>query len=199
MVKESYLKHSFFFLSLIFSGVIFLSCGTTESQTETGVQPKVETPVAFPADRTVTPTPHPASEYARSVAEFGGAISEDTFRADKAAIMKIISDLEKIMNATDTPQWRKYLSPSSTLYLRNAANLRIVSSKLPPQLILRNDEDYFKFVFIPARQGRKIDEIRYESATKVKAVQMIGNKDVVYYFFEKIDGRWLVTIDESHT
>jgi hypothetical protein len=126
------------------------------------------------------------------------AISEETFHADKASIMTIIADLQKIMATKDVARWRTYLSPSSAAYLKNQSNLRAISTKLPPQFAIRNDEDFFKYVFIPARQGRKIDEIRYISAAEVKAVQVLANSDVIYYFFEKINGRWLVSIDEIH-
>ena len=111
--------------------------------------------------------------------------------------MKAIADLEGIMARKDVAQWRKYLSPSSVAYLKNAGHMRAVSAKLPAQLRIRSDEDYFKYVFIPSRQDRKIDEIRYVSSTVTKAVQVRENDDVIYYYFEKVNGTWLIKLDES--
>jgi hypothetical protein len=165
------------------SALFVFSCATTT---------KLETP------QTETHTPASSTEYLRSVAEFGTAISEETFLEDKTAIMKAIADMGNIMARKDVAQWRKYLSPSSVAYLRDAGNMRAVSAKLPAQLRIRNDEDYFKYVFIPSRQDRKIDEIRYVSPTETKAVQVRQTDDVIYYYFEKINGTWLIKLDETH-
>lgn len=138
----------------------------------------------------------PSAEYLRSVAELGFAISEETFYEDKNAIMQAIADIERIMIQRNVAQWRKYLSPSSVAYLKSAGNMRAVSAKLPAQLRIRSDEDYFKYVFIPSRQDNEIDEIRYMSPTVTKAVQVRETGDVVYYYFEKVNDVWLVKLDE---
>ena len=54
--------------------------------------------------------------------------------------------------------------------------------------------DYFTYIFVPSRKGRKVDEIRYDSKTDVKAVQVSKDTDIVYYYFNKVDGKWLVRI-----
>jgi hypothetical protein len=147
--------------------------------------------------QTETTQPTPSKEYLRSIAELGFAISEEEFYEDKAAIMKAIAELENIMARKDVAQWRKYLSPSSVAYLRNANNMRTVSAKLPAQFRIRSDEDYFKYVFIPSRQDRKIDEIRYVSSTITKAVQVRQSDDVIFYYFEKVNDVWLIKLDET--
>ena len=56
---------------------------------------------------------------------------------------------------------------------------------------------YFKYVFIPARKNRKVDEIRYISKNYVKAVQVKKDKSiVVYYYFVRENNEWLVHIPE---
>ena len=56
-------------------------------------------------------------------------------------------------------------------------------------------EDYFNWVFRLSRQNARVDEIRYISSKLVKAVQVDGNKDTIYYQFEKQNGRWLISLD----
>jgi hypothetical protein len=175
-------------LFLVISFLLVVSCETTGSVSATPA-PEPVAP-AEPADKPVT------TEYARSVATLGSAISEDTFLKDKESIMKIIADLETAMKTQNVATWRKYLSPSSVAYLKNPRNLQAVSSRLPAPLQLRTDADYFKYVFTPSRQ-RPNDELRYVSPVVTKVVQVRENDDVVNYYFEKINGIWLVNLDEN--
>lgn len=139
------------------------------------------------------------SEYQRSVGT-EKSISLDTFNADKAAIIKKISELNVIMAKRDYNSWLKYIDPQSQAYWSTPANLAKASGKLPKNakgLKLRTLQDYFIHVFIPSRNGRTIDEIRYNSADSVRAVQVSKNEDgtnriVVYYNFVKQDGDWKV-------
>jgi hypothetical protein len=157
----------FLIFALALQVLTFFSCETTEPQAD------------VPAKRTAS-SASTNSEYSRSVAALGHAISEETFYADKSAIMAIIADLQQIMAKKDVARWRVYLSPASVAYLKNPTNLKAISTKLPAQFAVRNDMDFFNYVFIPARQGRKIDEIRYISPTEVKAVQVQANNAVIY-------------------
>jgi len=178
-----------FSLFLLVTFVFCFSCETTDQAIPSTVAPAAVTPA--------NPAKKPAStEYSRAVATLSTAVSEDTFLKDKEEIMKIISELEQAMKSKNVTTWRKYLSPSSVAYLKNPQNLKSVSTRLPAQINLRTDEDYFKYVFIPSRQGRTINEIRYLSPSITKAVQVRETDDVIYYYFEKISGKWLVKLDE---
>jgi hypothetical protein len=174
----------------------FFSCETTDSYLDSTTTQQQQTAPKPAAAQPATPAKPVTTEYARSVAALGSAVSEATFNQDRDAIMRTITELETIMTTKDVVQWRKYLSPSSVAYLRNQQNMKTVSARLPGNFQIRTDEDYFKFVFIPSRQGRKIDEIRYVSSIVTKAVQVRENDDVIYYFFEKINGKWLVKLDD---
>jgi len=100
------------------------------------------------------------------------------------------------MHAQDYGKWLYYLSPSSKAYWQNKKNLADVSSRLPVKgYTLKNLEDYFRMIFIPSRQNSKVDEIRYISSTLVKAVEVRGNQDIVYYVFVKINNTWLLELD----
>lgn len=132
-------------------------------------------------------------EYSRSVGNLN--ISKDDFEADKKAIMAMISELDTIMKDKNYKAWLGYIDSESTEYWSKSSTLKKAQARLPIKgLQLKTLEDCFKYVFVPARQKSKITEIRYESATYVKAVEVQEEQDLVYYDFKKINGKWLVHI-----
>lgn len=137
-------------------------------------------------------------EYNRSVTDLGVEVSKETFTEDKAEILEIIQKLDLIMKHKDYAAWLNYLTPESKTFWSNQQNLALVSQRLPiKNYRLKNLQDYFEKVFIPSRIGRVVDEIRYVSTTKVKAVQYTEQQDIIYYYFEKIDGRWFLHLDTT--
>ncbi len=134
-------------------------------------------------------------EYARSVAGLEGEISFDLFQSDKNEILAIIAKLDESMRNRDYQLWRSYLTPSSISYWSNRMNLQVLSTRLPgDNVVLRDLPQYFTYMFIPSRIGREVTEIRYDSPVAVKAVQVDGNVDLVYYDFVKENGKWLVQL-----
>ena len=136
-------------------------------------------------------------EYFRSIANLDQTqtVSKQEFADDKNEILEIISQLSVIMETQDTLAWLSYIEDESKEYYKNPVNLRKAQRKLPNKLIeLKTIEDYFKYVFIPARKNRQIDEIRYISKTQVNAVQVREETDVIFYSFKKENGKWQVYI-----
>jgi len=132
-------------------------------------------------------------EYSRSVGNLN--ISKDDFEADKKAIMAMISELDTIMKDKAYKKWLGYVDSESAEYWSKSSTLKKAQARMPIKgLQLKTLEDYFKYVFVPARQKSKITEIRYESATYVKAVEVQEEQDLVYYYFKKNNGKWLVHI-----
>lgn len=135
-------------------------------------------------------------EYLRSInnLDISDSITKQEFNDDKTAILKIISELSHIMETKDSKKWLSYIDPESITYYSNPVNLRNAQKKLPTKnLALKNISDYFYYVFIPSRKRSQVDEIRYISKTNIKAVQVREDySTVVYYYFTKIDGKWLV-------
>lgn len=134
-------------------------------------------------------------EYMRSIAALDDSksVSKKEFEDDKHRILEIISDLAIIMETKDTLSWLDYIDEPSKEYYKNPVNLRKAQRKLPNKLIeLKNIQDYFFYVFIPARKNSHIDEIRYVSKTHVKAVQVREDSDAIYYEFKKENGKWLI-------
>lgn len=132
-------------------------------------------------------------EYARSVGSVD--VDKDTFEADKAEILGIIDELAEIMGERQYGRWLPYVDSESVSYWSKPAHLRKASARLPVKgLKLKSLEDYFKLVFVPARQGRRITEIRYVSETYVKAVDVQDDADLIYYYFRKVGGSWKVNL-----
>lgn len=197
-------------LAVLFS-IMFSSCATTREETESSIVAPEET--ASDYDDEVVPVEQDLTyadedtvevlneneltddEYMRSIAALNEplSISKKEFEDDKHEILETISELAIIMETKDTLAWLGYIDEPSKEYYKNPVNLRKAQRKLPNKLIeLKTIEDYFKFVFIPARRNSHIDEIRYVSKTHVKAVQVREDSDAIYYEFKKENGKWKV-------
>lgn len=136
-------------------------------------------------------------EYLRSTnALENEVVTKQEFSEDKAEILRIIHDLSGIMERQDVNGWLNYLDPESIKYYSTPANVRKAQKKLPDKTIQLNGiGDYFKYVFIPSRKRSEVDEIRYISKTNIKAVKVKDDNSInVYYYFVKVDGKWLVHI-----
>ena len=200
------------FIISIFFALIFSSCATKNTTLE-----KIEdTEPTLTTDDVITDEDTPDSnedpvedveeyiseeqaEYLRSIDAIEDAeiVSFDEFADDKAAILKIIEEMSQVMQKFDFEKWKTYIEPASIEYFSNPANLRKTQKKLPDKTLhIKGLRDYFKYVFIPARQISTVDEIRYISKTNVKAVQVRKEegKIIVYYYFVKINGKWYVQL-----
>lgn len=154
--------------------------------------PKVEPEPAIQEEPVVQPQED--DEYTRSVGSV--AVDRNTFTNDKEEIQRIIKTLDGIMKDMDYKSWVTYVDQESIDHWSNPSNLKKAQNRLPVKgLKLKSLRDYFRFVFVPARVGKEITEIRYISDTYVKAVQVRDEQDdLVYYYFNKIDGHWMVHI-----
>lgn len=152
-------------------------------------------PAAYFEDQTVL------EEYLRSISSLSDddvvIIPPQVFEEDKDQIFVIINDLATIMKNKKFDAWAAYLTPDSYEYWSNRHNLLELSKTLFPTGLnrLNNIREYFEQFFIPARRGRVVDEIRYVTPDYVKVVQYKNNTDIIYYFFERIDGEWKLRLD----
>lgn len=191
-------------LSLI-SVFAFLSCASAPVEKA----PQIE---EQPAKPVVIEEPEPApvqeieeepvvvekvdDEYTRSTTAV--SVSKEVFNEDKSRILSIIKDLDTYMKNLDYRGWISYLDADSLNYWSKRQNLQKAANRLPKKgLRLNTIEDYFKFVFIPARAGHTVDEIRYETKSLVKAVQVQDNTDVVYYNFHKVNDQWKLVLQKN--
>ncbi len=138
-------------------------------------------------------------EYIRSTQALSAEelVTKDEFAEDKAEILRIIKELQKVMEKEDVEDWLTYVDKDSKNFYSNPANIRKVNKKLPNKAIILNGiGDYFKYVFIPSRKNREITEIRYISKVNTKAVQVNEDGTITrYYQFIKVNGKWYVQLD----
>ena len=200
------------FIISIFFALVFSSCATKNTTLEKieDIEPTLTTDDVITDEDTPDYNEDPVedveeyiseeqAEYLRSIDAIEDAeiVSFDEFADDKAAILKIIEEMSQVMQKFDFEKWKTYIEPASIEYFSNPANLRKTQKKLPDKTLhIKGLRDYFKYVFIPARQISSVDEIRYISKTNVKAVQVRKEegKIIVYYYFVKINGKWYVQL-----
>lgn len=178
-----------------------------QPEPEPKVEEVVKQPEPEPKVEEVVKQPEPKveealvdEEYLRSISGMeSGEVSRADFEDDKRKILEIIDELADVMSSYNYDEWLTFIEPDSEKYWQNAKNLANASQRLPvsvrtqlPSKRLRTLRDYFSFVFVPARKGRVVDEIRYISPESVKAVDVTDNSDVIYYNFKKVDGKWLI-------
>lgn len=188
-------KEIIFLFSII---ILFFSCESKEMETVTPApqeiitQPPKEEPIV--TEKQI----QEEAEYLRSInnIQTEEVITKEEFSEDKTEILRIIQELSIIMQEHDVNSWLNYITPESKAFYSNPVNLRKAQKKLPNKMLQINTiKDYFNYVFIPSRKISKVDEIRYISKTNVKAVQVREDKSIlVYYYFKKIDGKWLVNL-----
>ena len=136
------------------------------------------------------------SEYLRSTSEVD--VSVQQFELDKKTILAKIAELDAVMAGRDYRLWLTYIDEDSITFWSRKSNLQRVAKRLPVKgMKLNSLEDYFKFVFIPSRAGKQVDEIRYETADHIKAVQVKSDSDTsVYYHFKRTEDGWKVHIPD---
>lgn len=199
-----------FLLTLPISFLLF-SCGSTPKVEEKEIQAPEEVIVQEEPEEIIDDSDdvilidevvvdESEEEYLRSINNLQAeeVVTKSEFEEDKAAILAIIENLAEIMEEEDFNAWMNYISKDSKTYYSNPKNIRKAQKKLPDKTLqLYGIKDYFKHVFIPARKNRRVDEIRYISKSYVKAVQVKDDSSiVVYYYFVKENGKWIVHIPE---
>lgn len=137
-------------------------------------------------------------EYERATKDLvNEVVSIETYENDKKIILQKIQELNVIMKDKRYSAWLNYIDKNSIDYWSQKRNLATASKQLPIKGIqLKSLEDYFKYLFIPSRMGRQIDEIRYISSTSIKAIQVgkQSNDIIVFYNFKKINDEWFVEL-----
>lgn len=213
------------FFILLLTCLLFFSCASDGSSSEAVDNELPETVEQIPEETAETEQTEPAmqliieeepdivimeepvieesysEEYLRSTSSLSNEdaviVPPKVFEEDKNQIFLIINDLDRIMKTKDFDSWISYLNPDSYDYWANRHNLQELSRNLIPLggKQINNIREYFETFFIPARRGRIVDEIRYVTPTHVKVVQYKNKTDIIYYFFDKIDGEWKLTLD----
>ena len=197
-----------YILFALILGVCLVSCGSApveeKAKPEAPVEKETKTSVDEVEDEVElineeVKAEEDEEEYLRSTQALSAEefVTKDEFAEDKAEILRIIKELQKVMEKEDVEDWLSYVDTASKNFYSNPANIRKVQKKLPNKAIVLNGiGDYFKYVFIPSRKNREITEIRYISKTNTKAVQVNEDHSITrYYQFIKVNGKWYVQLD----
>ena len=200
-----------YILFALILGVCLVSCGSApveekskpeapvEKETKTSVDEVEEVEDEVELINEEVKAEEDEEEYLRSTQALSAEelVTKDEFAEDKAEILRIIKELQKVMEKEDVEDWLSYVDTASKNFYSNPANIRKVQKKLPNKAIVLNGiGDYFKYVFIPSRKNREITEIRYISKTNTKAVQVNEDHSITrYYQFIKVNGKWYVQLD----
>lgn len=191
------MKRFLFFIAISLVALFSFSCGSTKVENEKSDETKISSPT-YEGDDEVEDVIEYSDEYLRSTKNISSKenVTVDEFEKDKTEILQIIDELSEVMKKKNKDKWLTYIAPESIEYYSNTTNLRKVREKLPnKQIQLHGIGDYFKYVFIPARENNKVDEIRYISKTNIKAVEVKDDgTELIYYYFVKKDGEWYVNI-----
>ena len=122
------------FTLLCFITISAFSCKSTEVKNATD---EIKTEEALAEDE----------EFSRSTQDV--LITKETFYADKAAILQIISELSDVMAKHDFNAWLTYIEPESIEYWSSPRNLLQASKRLPyKNKRLNTLNDYFDLVFL---------------------------------------------------
>ncbi len=200
-----------YILFALILGVCLVSCGSApveekakpeapvEKETKTSVDEVEDVEDEVELINEEVKSEEDEEEYIRSTQALSAEelVTKDEFAEDKAEILRIIKELQKVMEKEDVEDWLSYVDTASKNFYSNPANIRKVQKKLPNKAIVLNGiGDYFKYVFIPSRKNREITEIRYISKTNTKAVQVNEDHSITrYYQFIKVNGKWYVQLD----
>lgn len=191
------MKRFLFFIAITLVALFSFSCGSTKVENEKSDETEISSPT-YEEDDEVEDVIEYSDEYLRSTKDISSkeTVTVDEFEKDKTEILQIIDELSEVMKKKDKDKWLTYIDPESIEYYSKTTNLRKVREKLPnKQIQLHGIGDYFKYVFIPARENNKVDEIRYISKTNIKAVEVKDDgTELIYYYFVKKDGKWYVNI-----
>jgi hypothetical protein len=115
-------------------------------------------------------------------------VSQAVYYKTFAEVVQFIKNMEAIIAEQDFAAWKKQCTAAYLSMYSNRGVLRELSQKpnlKERSLVLRSLDDYFIHVFIPSRQGTKLDKLEFISPNRVKAITVVSDVPYVVYFLEK--------------
>lgn len=201
------MKKTFYFLGLCLVLILIGSCASAPetkpvSAAETQVNEEkpqlVQKPVvvekSVEAAKPQAEAPKSADE--EVIAQFEGvSITKKDKEIAKSEIEEVVKKLNDITAKKDYGRWRYWLSTEYKKEFSKPEVLKKASEGLPSNLKgkqLKSIEDFFYYVFVPARQNGRVDDIEYLTPTKVRVFKIEPKRTLIFYNLEKIDNRWLL-------
>ena len=131
------------------------------------------------------------------IAEFGDVkITKKDYHDTMDEIKKIVDGLNKTTATSDYNTWLTYLSESYKAEYSKKSTLKSTVDNLKKKKVvglkLETLNDYFKYVFVAARQNIRVDDIEFLSPVRVNVLMITKGKKLLVYDLEKINNRWLL-------
>ena len=200
------MKKNFYFLGLCLVVILIGSCASAPetkpvSAAETQVEEKsqqVQEPavVEKPVEEAKPKAEAPKTADEEVVAQFEGvSITKKDKEIAKSEIEEVVKKLNEITAKKDYGRWRYWLSTEYKKEFSKPEVLKKASEGLPSNLKgkqLKSIEDFFYYVFVPARQNGRVDDIEYLTPTRVRVFKIEPKRTLIFYNLEKIDNRWLL-------
>jgi len=208
-----YNKYNFFIIiTVIVSVVPVISCNSTPAVTQA---PPVSRPADPPAVTTPAPTPvaetsvpalveQPVTETAAEVVFNPANITQEQYASTREEVRQFIERLNVIISNRNFNAWESNLTPEYIAELSSPENLERLSETPLLKMhntVLRNLNDYFTQIVVPARSSSRIDiehiDIIFLSEKKVRAyVNRIASSgetsEEILYDLEKINDIWKI-------
>ncbi|WP_053228130.1 hypothetical protein [Spirochaeta cellobiosiphila] len=118
-------------------------------------------------------------------------VYEDTFNE----ISELITNLNTIIENGNFSEWKKNLTNDFIKEKSNPETLQEYSDQpilKKYNIVLKDLEDYFKWVVMPSRSNVRLDKILFVDKDSVKAIMYIDNSAVILYSLEEINGTWKI-------
>lgn len=201
------MKKTFYFLGLYLVLILIGSCASapeTKPVPAAEAQVNEEKPqqaqktavVEKPVEEAKPQAEAPKSADEEVIAQFEGvSITKKDKEIAKSEIEEVVKKLNDITAKKDYGRWRYWLSTEYKKEFSKPEVLNKASEGLPSNLKgkqLKSIEDFFYYVFVPARQNGRVDDIEYLTPTKVRVFKIEPKRTLIFYNLEKIDNRWLL-------
>ena len=201
------MKKNFYFLGLCLVLILIGSCASApetkpvpaaEAQVneEKPQQAQKNAVVEKPVEEAKPQAEAPKSADEEVIAQFEGvSITKKDKEIAKSEIEEVVKKLNDITAKKDYGRWRYWLSTEYKKEFSKPEVLKKASEGLPSNLKgkqLKSIEDFFYYVFVPARQNGRVDDIEYLTPTRVRVFKIEPKRTLIFYNLEKIDNRWLL-------
>ncbi|MCL1929461.1 MAG: hypothetical protein FWG07_11820 [Treponema sp.] len=180
------MKRICFLLCVIFCFLV--SCQNQAETVQSGTA-GTQNNATVPGGKT-TPGTHPEEVFDPS------SITQEERATTMVEIQQLIQRLNGIIRAKNYNTWVSYLSPDYFAVISSAEYLERISQSavlVKQNIVLKSAQDYFNHVVVPSRTNDRVDDIEFESHTRVKAYT-INNKGerLRLYDLEKIGNEWKI-------
>ena len=183
------MKNKYVVTVLIVSLSIFLLTCVTTPEAEI-----VPTPEPTPSPE---PTPEPEVSSETQPEEEVFEVTEELYNQTLEAIEQVIDELNTIIRRGDFNKWKTFLTQDYIRVTTAPEKLKAISESpilQKNQIVLKDLNDYFKYVVVPSRFQVRLDKIEMLDESHVKAIMMFEGEPTILYRLVQEEGEWKIGI-----